>query len=163
MQVFWFHFTSVPSQPGLTHFGDGPTRPSYIGDRLRVLANLLPGKVRPFDDFECEPALPFDLTEEHASSEGFRTDDAVVIALHLPAGMLAETPKVTVRLSRLPGRLIRADAFSETGDGITIEATPEGGGLEVVVPTEGLQADVWRFEAKGVTAYVKVQSVAQPP
>jgi hypothetical protein len=156
-KAFWFHFTSVPSQPGLTHFGDGPTRTSYIGDRLRTLANLLPGRVRPFSDFECEPALPFDLTEEHASSEGFRTGNAVVIALHLPEGMLADTPTVTIRVPRLPGRLLRAEAYKETGEGFAVEATPDGDGLRVVVPTDGLQADVWRFEARGVTAYVRLQ------
>lgn len=155
-KVFWFHFTSVPSQPGLTHFGDGPTRLSYIGERLCVLANLLPGKVEPFTNFKCNPELPFDLAEEQPSSEGFLTAHAVVIAFHLPERMVEHTPTVSVRLA-LPGRVVRVDAVTEQGNSINVQTAFRGSRIQVTVPTDGLKPDVWRFDVKGVTFYVKAQ------
>lgn len=154
-RMFWFHFVG-PSDRCLT---DQFTPGQPVGEQgkcLRTLANLLPGRVRAWDGFSTAPRLPFTLTEEEGSSEGFATRDGVVVVAHLPAAMLEKTAALTVRMAGLAQRALEVGAMDRQGKGLPVHLAREGGDLVASVNLAGCRPETWRFSARGFTVLVHV-------
>lgn len=148
-KVFWFHFSSVSALHGLT-YQDKPDQPlSRHGRALRVLANTLPGPIRPWDGYATRPPLPFALKEEAPSSEGFATRSSIVVVCHLPDGSSAlGTGRLSITLAPQAGTVIEAQAWDRAGRSLRVESKE---GRTYLVHLDGCQPETWRFEARGVT------------
>ena len=81
-KVFFFSWDYLRrATPEALRFEARPTQAA----RQKQLAGLLGGtKLKAFDDFRTTPEMGFSLFEEDASVEGFRSDDSIVIAFHIP-------------------------------------------------------------------------------
>lgn len=159
-RLFWFHFVG-PADLALTdQFTPGQPL-THHGRCLRTLANLLTGSVRPWDGFATDPPLAFSLTEEQPSAEGFQTPCSVVVAAHLPAEMLARGGQLALRLRGLAGRVADVRALDRYGEPVPADVKAAGSDLLISVPLDKLEAEVWRFEAKGATILVRAL-VRQP-
>jgi hypothetical protein len=161
-RMFWFHYVGPGALALTDQFTPGQPVTEH-GQALRTLANLLPGRVRAYDRFTTEPALPFTLTEEQGSSEGFATGNSVVVACHIPAGALAERQAVKVVLPGLAAGAVEVGAFDRLGNGLPSETARRGRDLSVIVDLKGAQPETWRFEAKGLSVYVRALLKEAPP
>lgn len=153
-KVFWFHIMGYPEQPVILQYENNEWKESFIGKRLRTLANLLPDDVKPFINYSTEPALPFDLVEEHPSSEGFQTSQNIVIACHLRDETLKEG-KLKIRLPDT-GNILYARAFREDGRELSGETIKEDKEIVCEIPLTQLPIYTWRFDAKGITIFLQV-------
>lgn len=152
-KLFWFHIMGYPGQPVILQYEDKGWKESFIGKRLRTLANLLPGDVKPFNNYSTEPALPFDLVEEHPSSEGFKTSHNIVIACHLGDETLREG-KLKIRFPNTE-KILYVRAFREDGQELPMETIKDDKEILCEISLQQLPLYTLRFEAKGITIFLQ--------
>ena len=161
-KMFWFHYVG-PSALALTdQFAPGQPLGEH-GKCLRTLANLLVGRVRAWDGYTTRPGLPFSLTEESPSSEGFATANGVVVAAHLPEAELANTTPLGFGLPGLAPRVVEVRACDRLGADLPVEVERRGRDLAVTVGLRAASPETWRFEARGLTVFLRVILDAAPP
>ncbi len=160
-RVFWFHFSSAPALHGLVHASKGQSQLSAHGQALAHLAALLAGNVRPWRGFSCRPDFKFSLVGEEASAEGFAGPCSRVVVLHIPEAMLHSRPAIQVRLRSIAPEAVEVSCTDERGGPVKAEWRADGRDVVVSIPLEGLEADVWRFSAKGCTIYVRALIAAR--
>jgi len=153
-KLFWFHIMGYPGQPVILENENGEWKESFIGKRLRMLANLLPGDVKPFKNYKTLPELPFDLVEEHPSSEGFLSPHSIVIACQLSEDLLRSHDKLEIRLPD-EGKILEMRVFQEDGQRLPGETKEEGGEFICRISLAQLPLYTWRFESKGITIYLQ--------